>query len=209
MTIGENLTTVWDRIRRDGPRATFRRVLAVVIERVRPPSEMIFWIRPADVTQIDTPTGARLRVVHSIDELTQSEQREIVRSNGTSSVEVWRRRFAAGLEAHLLFLGDRLAASRFVIWGAACPFHHVVLTAKDTMSMDLRVHPDFRGKGLATAFFSQSIQHLASSGCERIYVTVLVNNETVNRMVSRLGFVPLVRWHHVRGGYAYEKEIIQ
>ena len=209
MSALEKLATFRNRIRRDGLRTGLAAAYAGLRDRVRPPSETILWLRPADVVRIEAPAGATLRVLRSLDELSAEERREVERSISASTLDIWRQRFAAGLEAHLMFLEGRLAASRFVIWGRACPFFHVVLTENDTMSMDLRVDPDLRGRGLATAFFSQSVQELARSGCERIYVTVLVNNVTVNRMVERLGFKPLVRWRHVRGGYGYERPVIR
>jgi len=207
--LAENVTTLRDRIRRDGLRAAFAKAAQVLRDRIAPPAETFYWLPVSEAAQIDLPPHGCLRVIRSLGELTSAERLAVERSIGAASVEIWRERLARGLEAHLLFIDERLAASRFVIWGTAHPFHHVLLTPKDTMSMDLRVDPDFRGQGAATAFFSQSLQDLARRGCERAYATVAVNNEPANRTFLRLGFRPLVRWRHGRGGYRYEKDPVR
>lgn len=208
MSLAENASNFLDRIRRDGVRAALAKAAQVLRDRLVAPAETFYWLAVSEVTRLDLPPGGALRVVRSLDELTADEQCAVERSIGTSSLEIWRQRLGQGLEAYLLFIGGRLVASRFVIWGSAHPFHHVLLTPKDTMSMDLRVDPDFRGKGAATAFFSQSLQDLGRRGCERAYATVAVNNEPVNRMVLRLGFRALVRWRRSRGGYRYERDLV-
>lgn len=209
MSLGENLSALRASARRDGLGAALRKAFAVLRDRARPPAQTIVWLPVAEVARIEAPPGSRLRVIRSLEELTEAELHEVEHSVGRSSLEIWRQRLSAAVEAHLLFIGDRLAASRFVLWGSAHPFHHVPLTEKDTMTMDLRVHPDFRGRNVSTAFYSQSIQELGRRGCERVYATVLVNNVPANRMLEHVGFRPLVRWHAVRGGYAFEREMVR
>lgn len=209
MSFVENVATLRDRMRREGARAAFARAARVVRDRLAPPAETFYWLPVREALRLDLPPGGSLCVIRALDELREAQRLAVERSIGAASVRIWRERLAQGVEAHLLFVGDRLAVSRFVIWGTSHAFHHVLLTPKDTMSMDLRTDPDFRGQGAATAFFSQSLQDLARRGCERAYATVAVNNEAANRTFLRLGFRPLVRWRRIRGGYRYEKDPIR
>lgn len=208
MSFGEGLRSLRDHMRRDGLRPSLARALEVVRERLIQPWETIYWLPAGAVARIDAPPDARFRVVRSLRELEPSDREEAVGRVGASSTLVWESRLAQGCELHLLFLGERLAASRFVVWGSTTPFQNVVLTEHDTMGLDVRVEPELRGRSLAPLFFSISIQDLASRGCERVFATVAVHNVRSIKTLERVGFRPLLRCRVERGRYRYDRSLI-
>ena len=209
MSFLENLHALRDRARRDGARRTVARAAEVLRERLIQPWEIIYWLPAASVARIDPPANGRFRVVRSLDELGARERDEVAGRLGAASTAVCESRLAQGCELHLLFLGEDLAASRFVIWGSVTPFQNVVLTERDTMGLDVRVEPDLRGRGLAPLFFSISIQDLASRGCDRVFATVAVHNVRSFKTLERVGFRPLLRCRVERGRYRYDRTLIR
>lgn len=208
MSLGENLAALRDRIARDGLRPALTRAGEVLRERLVQPWEIIYWLPAAEVRKLDPPEGSRFLVVRSLDELDPALRGEIAARLGASAMPVWERRLAAGCELHLMLLDGRLAASRFVVWGAATPFQNVVLTERDTMGMDVRVDPEMRGRRLAPLFFSVSIQDLARRGCERVFATVAVHNVRSLRTLEGVGFRALLRCRVERGRYRYDRDLI-
>lgn len=208
MSLGENLAALRDRIARDGLRPALARAGEVLRERLVQPWEIIYWVPAAEVRKLAPPEGSRFLVVRSLDDLDPVLRGAISERLGASAMPVWEQRLAAGCELHLLLVDDRLAASRFVVWGAATPFQNVVLTERDTMGMDVRVDPEMRGRRLAPLFFSVSIQDLARRGCERVFATVAVHNVRSLRTLEGVGFRALLRCRVERGRYRYDRELI-
>jgi RimJ/RimL family protein N-acetyltransferase len=209
VSLGENLRAFRKLMERDGLRPTVARAAEVLRERVIQPWEIIFWLPAAEVARIEPPADARFRVVRSLEELEEGARRDLAVRLGESTVSVWEARLRQGCELHLLFLGERLAASRFVVWGSVTPFQNVVLTPRDTMGLDVRVDPELRGRGLAPLFFSISIQDLAQRGCERVFATVAVHNVRSLKTLERVGFRPLLRCRVERGRFRYDRTLIR
>lgn len=209
MSLRENFRALRDQMRREGARAAVARAGEVLRERLIQPWETIYWLPARDVARIEPPPGASFRVVRALDELDSAAREAVTSGPGASSIPLWERRLAQGCELHLMFLDGRLAASRFVVWGHVTPFQNVVLTDRDTMGLDVRVDPDFRGRGLAPIFFSISIQDLARRGCDRVFAAVAVHNVRSIKTLEHVGFRPLLKCRVKRGRYRYDRNLIE
>ena len=195
-----------EKIRADGLAPTLRRVREIARDAIVPPWNTIYWLNAREVVRIPPVSGARLRVVHRLEELGEDERRDLTASIGTSAMPLVEQRLLQGVELHLLLVDEKVAGTRFVVFGSSHPFQNVVLTARDTMGLDVRIDPRFRGSGLAPLFFSLSIAELAERGIERIFAAASVHNDRSNRTLVRVGFQPLLRYREKRGIYRYDRK---
>ncbi len=209
MRLSENIRALREYVRAKGVGAAFKRAAEVARERLVHPWEIIYWLPASAVVRLEPPAGSRFRVIRGLGELSPAEHAQVLAQLGAPTLAIWETRFARGGEAHLLFLDEQLAASRFVVWGNVAPFQNLVLTPHDTMGMDVRVDPELRGRGLAPLFFSLSIQDLAQRGCERVFAMVAVHNIRSIKTLERVGFRPLLRCRIANGRYRYEGSIIR
>lgn len=209
MRFGENIRALSDYVQANGFAAAIARAVEVIRERLFHPWEIIYWLPAAEVVRLEPPAGSRFRVIHALADLSDDERRRLLAQLGAATLAIWEQRLAQGGEGHLLFLDDRLAASRFVVWGSVKPFQNLVLTPRDTMGMDVRVDPELRGRGLAPLFFSVSIQDLARRGCERVFAMVAVHNVRSIKTLEHVGFRALLRCRLEHGRYRFEGNIIR
>jgi GNAT superfamily N-acetyltransferase len=209
MRLGENIRALQDYVHTNGMRAALTRAVEVIRERLVHPWEIIYWLPAAAVARIELPAGARFQVIRALPELNAETRALLLEQLGAPTLSIWETRFSQGCEGHLLFLDERLAASRFVVWGNVTPFQNLVLTPHDTMGMDVRVDPALRGRGLAPIFFSVSIQDLARRGCERVFAMVAVHNMRSIKTLEHVGFRALLRCRIEHGRYRFEGNIIR
>lgn len=205
----EELSSLRDYARRYGWRRAAERSLAVLRERLLPPWERLYWIPAAEVAPIPAPPDARLRVARRPEELGHPQWCELSAQVGPRACELYRERVSRGCELHLLELDGRIAGSQFFIPGTLQPFQHVVLTERDALLMDVRIHREFRGRGLAPLFYSLSVQDLARRGCERVFGAASVHNTPSLRTFERVGFRHLVDYRFRRGRYHFDRELIE
>lgn len=204
----ESLEAFRDRLRRHGARDTVEHVARVLRERWVPPWQHLYWMPAAEVLRLTAPPDASLRVVERFEDLSDTERTDLARHVGESSMRLVRSRLERGCELHLLLKGERIAGSRFVVFGRMHRFQSVVLTPRDTMGMDVRIDRELRGQGLAPVFFSLSIQDLHRRDCDRVFAAVSVQNTPSIRTLERVGFRHLLRFRIRRGWYRYDREVI-
>ena len=209
MRLANDLAVVRDRIRRDGWSFTLRRVREIVRERLIQPWEHLYWMPTNAVVVIEPPTDARLEVVLRVEDLSDERWRELEEHLGSDTVPRLRERIERGCEMHILTLKGQIAGTRFVVWGRTHAFQHVPLTENDTMGMDVRIDPEYRGRRLAPLFFSLSIQDLARRGCERVWAVVAVHNVRSVKTLERVGFRRLLTQRIERGRYRYDRDIVK
>jgi RimJ/RimL family protein N-acetyltransferase len=119
---------------------------------------------------------------------------------GHASLPVIQHRLAHGAELHVLLHDGSVVGTRFFIMGSRHAFQHVILTEFDSMDIDGRIRPDFRGRGLNPLFFRMNIAHLRRQGIQRLYVACTEKNEASIRSFARVGFRFLATYK-VRCGY--------
>lgn len=209
MNVREALEAVRDRLGRHGARDTAEHVLRVLRERWMPPWQHLYWMPAAEVLRLAAPPDASLRVIERFEDLSESERIDLARHVGESSIGLAHARLERGCELHLLLKGERIAGSRFVVFGRAHRFQGVVLTPRDTMGLDVRIERELRGQGLAPLFFSLSIQDLHRRGCERVFAAVSVQNTPSIRTLERVGFRQILQFRIRRGWYRYDREVIR
>jgi ribosomal protein S18 acetylase RimI-like enzyme len=209
MGLANGLAVVRDRIRRDGWSFTLRRIRDVVRERLIPSWEYLYCIEARNVATFELPTDTRLEVAVHAEDLSEDRWNELARNLGEDTMPLYRQRLKQGIELHMLLVGDRIAGSRFVIWGRVHSFQHVPLTENDVMSMDARINPEFRGRRLASLLYSLSTQNLARRGCERQWFVVSRHNVRSVRTLERIGCRRLLSLRCVWGHYRFDQDIVQ
>lgn len=53
---------------------------------------------------------------------------------------------------------------------------------------DVYVHPDFRGRGIATKLIEKSLEYLKSKNVTHVRLTVWINNKTARKLYQRFRF---------------------
>ena len=208
MTIREELTAIRRYLRDNGVAPTMRRAGDVLRERATAPWQRVYWLTASEVTVLDPPSGVELRVVDSEDELTPLDWQNLKENLAESDLDVVRHRLRQRCELHLLTEADELVGTRFIVWGHRHSFQHVPLVPQDSIGMDLRINPAFRGRRLASPFLSLSTQNLASRGCQRVFTVISVHNLRSIRSFEGVGFQYLCSYRQARGFYRYDRPVL-
>lgn len=74
-------------------------------------------------------------------------------------------------------IGDRIA-------GYICANH----VADEGHILNLAVHPDFRGKGIAKILVKHSLEELKENACRFLYLEVRVSNNAARKLYEGFGF---------------------
>jgi ribosomal-protein-alanine N-acetyltransferase len=54
--------------------------------------------------------------------------------------------------------------------------------------LDVAVHPDFRGRGVASALIEETMDHLKGQGCRAIFLEVRISHIHAHKMYDKYGF---------------------
>jgi hypothetical protein len=220
--VAQYVSELTARVRNDGFRFVFSRLLQVARDRVVPPWVLLYWIPVAEAPEFSRHGTAgsqnegfrgvlsrllekvELRVVTRLDELSPNELRALEQSVGASAIPVFEQRLLQGMTLHLLLAGERVAGTIFFVFGRSQRFQHVVLTERDAMGLDGRIDPGFRGRGLYPVFLLLSIARLKESGVDRLFVDTTEDNDHAIRSFSSVGFRFLIRYRLKRGRYRFD-----
>ncbi len=175
------------------------RLFEIARDRIVPPWHMLYWMPVAEAPDPPTNGPVMLRIVRTLGELNRSERQALERSVGASAIPIFERRLLQGNELYILFSGESVAGTMFLVFGRECPFQHTVLTDRDAMVLDARIDPKFRGRRLYAVFLSRSLASLKQNGAERLFIDCAERNKRSIRSFSRVGFQFLLRYR-VRGG---------
>ncbi len=66
-----------------------------------------------------------------------------------------------------------------------------------SVELTVYVHPDFHGRGIGTALYSELFSALAQENLHRVYAAVVVPNDASLALHARFGFLPVGIWREV------------
>ena len=164
-------------------------------ERITNPWHLMYWIPTVEVNRVPLPANASFMVVTDpARELTAAQHKALIEALGPRSDKQAEERLASGALLHVLFLDDTVAGTLFTVSGAARRFQHMVLTDGDSMVIDARIVPAFRGRGLYAVLLAHAAQALHAHGQDRLYIDTLETNTASLRAYDKVGFRFLTRY---------------
>lgn len=164
-------------------------------ERVSNPWHLIYWIPTSRVNPVPLPANASFRVMSDpARELSTDQHKALLEALGPRSDKQAEERLASGALLHVLCVDDKVAGTLFTVSGAARRFQHMVLTDGDSMVIDARIVPAFRGRGLYSVLLAHAAQALHAYGQDRLYIDTLETNTASLRAYKKVGFRYLTRY---------------
>lgn len=164
-------------------------------ERITNPWHVMYWIPTAQVNPVPLPEDASFVVLADpTRELDAARRRNLMDALGPRSDKQAEERLASGALLHVLFVGHMVAGTLFTVSGAARRFQHMVLTDGDSMVLDARIVPAFRGRGLYPVLLAHAAQALRAHGQDRLYIDTLETNTASLRSYAKVGFRFLTRY---------------
>jgi ribosomal protein S18 acetylase RimI-like enzyme len=181
---------------------TARKVMREVIDRFYPPWQCLFWMPLSDLDRAPSDGRVSLRVISELAEDVKLAM--LKRGLGASAVSVFQARVKRGCQLCVLFRGETIAGTLFLVLGRAHSFQHHVLTEHDAVILDARIDPEFRGQGLYPILLKLSLGTLKGKEIERVFVATSEHNEPSLRALRRVGFRYLMRYRTWMGIYKYD-----
>jgi ribosomal protein S18 acetylase RimI-like enzyme len=164
-------------------------------ERITNPWHVMYWIPTAQVNPVALPENASFMVLTDpTRELDAAHRRLLTDALGPRSEKQAEERLASGALLHVLFVDRQVAGTLFTVSGAARRFQHMVLTDGDSMVLDARVVPAFRGRGLYPVLLAHAARALQAHGQDRLYIDTLETNTASVRSYAKVGFRFLTRY---------------
>lgn len=164
-------------------------------ERVTNPWHLIYWIPTTEVNLVPLPANASCMVITDpARELNPAQRKALFEALGPRSDKQAGERLASGAFLHVLFVDEMVAGTLFTVSGAARRFQHMVLTDGDSMVLDARIVPAFRGRGLYAVLLAHAARALQAYGQDRLYIDTLETNTASLRAYDRVGFRFLTRY---------------
>ena len=87
-------------------------------------------------------------------------------------------------EVHNIHSIARVAELENIIVGYIC----IRQVNDECHLLDLAVHPDHRGKGIATTLFNNIMEELKAGICRSFFLEVRTSNEAARKMYEKFGF---------------------
>lgn len=87
-------------------------------------------------------------------------------------------------EVHNTHSIAKVAELENAVVGYICVRH----LADECHLLDLAVHPDHRGKGIATALFKSIMEELKAGKCSSLFLEVRTSNDTARMIYEKFGF---------------------
>lgn len=163
--------------------------------RIANPWHVIYWMPTTEVSPPPLPpNGSFMVITDPARELNPARHKALMEALGADSSKQAEQRLASGARLHVLFVDDRVAGYFFSVSGAVRRFQHVVLTDVDSVGIDGRVQPEFRGQGLFPILMAHGIHALRGSGQERFYADALETNTASRRTLEKIGCRSLTRY---------------
>jgi GNAT superfamily N-acetyltransferase len=189
------LREVRARAKEEGWRPVLSLIGQALRNRITNPWHLMFWIPTAEVHPPPLPVnGSFMVLTDPVLQLDPAQRKALFEALGPRSGKQAEERMAQGALLHVLFIGDRVAGTVFTVSGAARRFQHMVLTDADSMGMDARVLPEFRGQGFFALLLAHAIHALRARGQERFFGDALETNAASRRTMEKLGFRYLTRY---------------
>lgn len=164
-------------------------------ERITNPWHVMYWIPTAQVNLVPLPANASFMVLSDpTRELTAAQRETLMEALGPRSDKQAEERLASGALLHVLFVDHVVAGTLFTVSGVARRFQHMVLTDGDSMVLDARIVPAFRGRGLYPVLLAHAAQALRAYGQDRLYIDTLETNTASLRSYAKVGFRFLTRY---------------
>ena len=130
-------------------------------ERITNPWHLMYWIPTTEVNLIPLPPNASFVVITDLArELNPAQRKVLIEALGPGSDKQAEERLASGALLHVLRVGATVAGTLFTVSGAARRFQHMVLTDGDSMVLDARIVPAWRGRGLYPVLLAHSAHAL-------------------------------------------------
>jgi GNAT superfamily N-acetyltransferase len=164
-------------------------------ERMTNPWHLMYWIPTREVKAVPLPVGASFMVItNPARELNPAQHKALMDALGPRSDKQAEERLTNGALLHVLFVDAQVAGTLFTVSGAARRFQHMVLTDSDSMVLDARIVPAFRGRGLYAVLLAHAAQALPAYGQDRLYIDTLETNIASLRAYEKVGFRFLTRY---------------
>jgi ribosomal protein S18 acetylase RimI-like enzyme len=164
-------------------------------ERMTNPWHLMYWIPTAEVNLAPLPVNASFMVITDpARELNPAQRKALSEALGPGSDKQAEERLASGALLHVLFVDGMVAGTLFTVSGAARRFQHMVLTDGDSMVIDARIVPAFRGRGLYPVLLAHAADALRADGQDRLYIDTLETNTASLRAYDKVGFRFLTRY---------------
>ncbi len=164
-------------------------------ERMTNPWHLMYWIPTTEVNLVPLPANASFMVMTDpARELNPAHHKVLIDALGPGSDKQAEERLASGALLHVLFVDDMVAGTLFTVSGAARRFQHMVLTDGDSMVLDARIVPAFRGRGLYPVLLAHAAHALQAYGQDRLYIDTLETNTASLRSYAKVGFRFLTRY---------------
>ena len=164
-------------------------------ERMTNPWPLMYWIPTTEVSLAPLPLNASFMVITDpVRELNPAQRKVLLEALGPGSDKQAEERLASGALLHVLLIDEMVAGTLFTVSGAARRFQHMVLTDGDSMVLDARIVPAFRGRGLYPVLLAHAADALRAHGQERLYIDTLETNTASLRAYDKVGFRFLTRY---------------
>ena len=164
-------------------------------ERMTNPWHLMYWIPTTEVNTVPLPPNASFMVLKDpARELNPAQRKALIEALGPGSDKQAEERLASGALLHVLFVDELVAGTLFTVSGAARRFQHMVLTDGDSMVLDARIVPAFRGRGLYAVLLAHAAHALQAYGQDRLYIDTLETNTASLRAYAKVGFRFLTRY---------------
>ena len=164
-------------------------------ERMTNPWHLMYWVPTTEVNLVPLPVNASFMVMADpARELNPAQRTALIEALGPRSDKQAEERLASGALLHVLFVDEMVAGTLFTVSGAARRFQHMVLTDGDSMVLDARIVPAFRGRGLYAVLLAHAAHALQAYGQDRLYIDTLETNTASLRTYDKVGFRFLTRY---------------
>lgn len=164
-------------------------------DRMTNPWHLMYWIPTTQVNRVPLPLNASFMVITDpMRELNPAQRKSLIDALGPGSDKQAEERLASGALLHVLFVDQAVAGTLFTVSGAARRFQHMVLTDGDSMVIDARIVPAFRGQGLYPVLLAHAADALRAYGQDRLYIDTLETNTASLRAYEKVGFRFLTRY---------------
>jgi ribosomal protein S18 acetylase RimI-like enzyme len=172
MSISSSISRVTDYFKRNGFRATIRR-MGLAAKRSLFSSRMVLFY--CDLTALtssttDLPSSLKVERKRNKAEISSRDLQQITSFwNAKLAQQTIKERFVLGASLWLIKFEDQLAGYGWTLQGRTVEPHYFPLGERDVQLLDFHVFPKFRGRAMDWVLMTHILHRLAAEGVARAF----------------------------------------